>query len=621
MLEEGVYLADSLNLCLHSQLHFTHFPGETRKQLRLVSYTPQTTMPSHKRLVVLLSLTTLLLFSSFTLISTKKSAQNDNTANENDDEDLSFLEEPDEAATTAHHHADSNLPDPDGDDEDLELDEDDDNDYGDFSSYSPSHFEAEQPPWDVDDKDVVVLKERNFTTVIENNQYVMVEFYAPWCGHCQALAPEYAAAATELKNYGVVLAKIDATAEQEMAHEYDVQGFPSIFFFVDGEHKPYTGHRTKDGIVAWVKKKIGPGVYNISTADDAERILTSENKVVLAFLTTLVGSESEELAAASKLEDNVNFYQTVVPDVAKLFHIDPEAKRPALVLVKREDEKLSYFDGKFVKAEIADFVAINKLALVTTFSKETAPLIFESKIKKQLLLFVTKKNSDKFFPIFGEAAKLFKGKLVFVHVDMDNEDAGKPVASFFGITGKGPKVLAYIGNNDGRKFLYDGEVTVDNIKAFGEDFLHDKLKPFLKSDPVPETNDGDVKIVVGDNFDDIVLDESKDVLLEVYAPWCGHCQALEPTYNKLAKHLRGIESIVIAKMDGSTNEHPRIKTDGFPTILFFPAGKKSSDPITVDVDRTVAAFYKFLRKHASIPFKLKKPTSTSKAGSGLKDEL
>ncbi|XLU97599.1 hypothetical protein S245_011939, partial [Arachis hypogaea] len=337
-------------------------------------------MPSHKRLVVLLSLTTLLLFSSFTLTSTKKSSQNDNTANENDDEDLSFLEEPDEAATTAHHRADSNLPDPDGDDEDLELDEDDDNDYGDFSSYSPSHFEAEQPPWDVDDKDVVVLKERNFTTVIENNQYVMVEFYAPWCGHCQALAPEYAAAATELKNYGVVLAKIDATAEQEMAHEYDVQGFPSIFFFVDGEHKPYTGHRTKDGIVTWVKKKIGPGVYNISTADDAERILTSENKVVLAFLTTLVGSESEELAAASKLEDN------------------------------REDEKLSYFDGKFVKAEIADFVAINKLALVTTFSKETAPLIFESKIKKQLLLFVTKKNSDKFFPIFGEAAKLFKGK-------------------------------------------------------------------------------------------------------------------------------------------------------------------------------------------------------------------
>lgn len=48
-------------------------------------------------------------------------------------------------------------------------------------------------------------------------------------------------------------------------------------------------------------------------------------------------------------------------------------------------------------------------------------------------------------------------------------------------------------------------------------------------------------------------------VIQIYAPWCGHCQALEPTYNKLAKHLRDIESLVIAKMDGTTNEHPRAK--------------------------------------------------------------
>ena len=79
------------------------------------------------------------------------------------------------------------------------------------------------------------------------------------------------------------------------------------------------------------------------------------------------------------------------------------------------------------------------------------------------------------------------------------------------------------------------------------------------------------------------MDESKDVLLEVrnidclsclvfvkgltnvglkiqiYAPWCGDFQSLEPTYNKLAKHLCSTESIVIAKKDGTSNEHPRAK--------------------------------------------------------------
>ncbi|KAL6952694.1 Protein disulfide isomerase-like 1-4 [Sarracenia purpurea var. burkii] len=196
---------------------------------------------------------------------------------------------------------------------------------------------------------------------------------------------------------------------------------------------------------------------------------------------------------------------------------------------------------------------------------------------------------------------------------MDNEDVGRPVSDYFGVAGDAPRLVAYTGNDDAKKFVLDGELTLHRIKSFAEDFLEDKLKPFYKSDPIPQTNDGDVKIVVGDNFDEIVLDESKDVLLEIYAPWCGHCQALEPIYNKLAKHLRAIDSLVIAKMDGTTNEHPRAKADGFPTLLFFPAGNKSFDPISADTDRTVVAFYKFLKKHASIPFKLKKSASTQKS--------
>ncbi|XP_004295031.1 PREDICTED: protein disulfide isomerase-like 1-4 [Fragaria vesca subsp. vesca] len=520
---------------------------------------------------------------------------------DDDDEDLSFLEEP----TEQGHHA-PHYPDPD------QFDADSYDEADDFSDFDEGDQDAFKEP-EVDEKDVVVLKGANFSETIKKNRFVLVEFYAPWCGHCQALAPEYAAAATELKGGDVILAKVDATEENELSQEYDVQGFPTLFFFSDGVHKPYTGQRTKEAIVTWIKKKTGPGIANVTTVEDAERILTSETKFVVGFLNSLVGPESDELSAASRLDDDVNFYQTVDPKVAKLFHIDSDVKRPALVLIKKEDEKLSHFDGKFDKSAIAEFVFANKLPLVVTFTRENAPSIFESEIKKQLLLFATSKDSKKVLPEFVEAAKLFKGKLIFVFVETDNEDVGKPVSEYFGITGDAPTVLAYTGNDDARKFILDKEVTLANIKAFGEDFLEDKLKAFYKSDPIPETNDGDVKIVVGNNFDDIVLDESKDVLLEIYAPWCGHCQSLEPTYNKLAKHLRGIESIVIAKMDGTTNEHPRAKADGFPTLLFFPAGNKSFDPITVDSDRTVVAFYKFLKKHTSIPFKLQKPTSTPKS--------
>lgn len=542
-----------------------------------------------------------------------------------EDEDLSFLELQEQNDATSlddsdhhdHRHDYENYDD---------LDDDESAEYGD----DDGGYTAPE----VDETHVVVLKQSNFSEFIEKNKFVMVEFYAPWCGHCQALAPEYAAAATELKDEAVALAKVDAAEEAELGQKFDVQGFPTVYFFVDGVHKPYPGQRTKDAIVSWLKKKTGPGLHNITTTEEAEHILADEDKIVLGYLESLVGPDSDELSAASKLEDDVNFYQTTSLDVAKLFHIDPQTKRPSVVMIKKEAEKFNQFGGQFTKSAIAEFVFENKLPLVTNFTRESAPLVFENPIKKQLILFATSTDSEKFYPIFKEAVKFFKGKLVCVYVELDNEDVGKQVSEYFGVDGETPSVLAYTGNDDARKFLLDGEITIDNIKSFGEKFLGDNLKPFYKSDPIPEDNDGDVKIVVGNNLDEIVLDESKDVLLEIYAPWCGHCEALEPIYNKLGKHLKGIDSLVIAKMDGTTNEHPRAKSDGFPTILFFPAGNKSFDPITFEDDRTVVAFYKFLKKHASIPFKLQKPASAEKnttpatsashgdsSSSDVKDEL
>ncbi|KAJ0704954.1 putative protein disulfide-isomerase [Helianthus annuus] len=558
---------------------------------------------------LLLSLSILLL-----IISTASSKQPQDLEEE---EDLSFLEEAEHDDTESNHHG--------YDDHDFEnYDDLDDFETGEGEyEDSESVLEAE-----IDESDVVVLTASNFSDFVEKNRYVMVEFYATWCGHCMALKPEYAAAATELKAEEVVLAKVDAGEETELAQKYNVEGYPTLFLFVDGVHKPYNGARNKDAIVSWVKKKTGPGLHNVTTVEEAERILASESPIVVGYVENLAGPDSEELAAASKQEDEVSFYQTSNADVAKLFHINPQGKRPALVLLKNEDEKVSHFGGQFTRSEVAEFVYKNRHPLVIYFTRASASSVFENPIKNQVILFTTLNDTEKFLPMFQEAAKDFTGKALFVYVPMDEEDAGKPVAEYFGIDGDAPRVIAFTGNEDSRKFFLDGELTLNNIKSFGENFLQDNLKPFYKSDPIPETNDGDVKIVVGNNFDEIVLDESKDVLLEIYASWCGHCQALEPTYNKLAKHLRGIDSLVIAKMDGTTNEHPRAKSDGYPTLLFFPAGNKSFDPITVDTDRTVKAFYKFLKQHAAIPFKLQKPESTQKTEStqdssnkDLKDEL
>ncbi|KAI3862072.1 hypothetical protein MKX03_001515 [Papaver bracteatum] len=464
----------------------------------------------------------------------------------------------------------------------------------------------------VDEKDVIILKHKNFSKTVKKNRYVMVLFYEPWSKEYEALLPEYASAATELKGEAL-LAKVDATEVYALTKIYELEEYPSVLFFIDGVvQKRYLGKKTKDAIVAWVKKKSGPGIYNVTAIEDAKRILNTDDKLVMGFFDSLVGPNCDILAAVSRQEDYINFYQTSSPEVAEIFRIDPDVERPALVMLKKEAEKQVHFNGKFTKLAIAKFVSANKFPLVTRFSKESAQLIFENPVKNQIFLFATSSDSVKFIPEFEEAARFFKGKIIFIYVELDGEYVGVALSAFFGVNGRGLMVIAYTGTEDAKKYMFVGEVTLDNIKEFGKDFLEGKLPPFYKSDPIPEINDRDVKIVVGKNFDEIVLDESKDVLLEIHAPWCEHCQKLEPTYNELAKQLRGVNSIVIAKMDGSTNEHPRVKVEAFPTFFFFRAGNKNSDPITIDGSGSIDEITKYLKEHASIPFKArKKPSSSS----------
>lgn len=131
--------------------------------------------------------------------------------------------------------------------------------------------------------------------------------------------------------------------------------------------------------------------------------------------------------------------------------------------------------------------------------------------------------------------------------------------------------------------------------------LSGKLKPIVKSQPVPKNNKGPVKVVVGKTFDEIVMDTNKDVLIEFYAPWCGHCKKLEPDYLALGKKYKGEKNLVIAKMDATANDVPNdsYKVEGFPTIYFAPSNSKHEPVKFEGGDRTLEGFTKFLEKHAT----------------------
>lgn len=126
-----------------------------------------------------------------------------------------------------------------------------------------------------------------------------------------------------------------------------------------------------------------------------------------------------------------------------------------------------------------------------------------------------------------------------------------------------------------------------------DDFKANALKTYSKSAPAPSDNSKSVKVIVGDTFDDLVLNTDKHVLLEAYSPNCGHCKKLEPTYERLAFFLKDAPDLTIAKIDAVANEHESLRIKGYPTIKLYKRGNKDH-PIDYNGDHTLAALKKFL---------------------------
>lgn len=197
-------------------------------------------------------------------------------------------------------------------------------------------------------------------------------------------------------------------------------------------------------------------------------------------------------------------------------------------------------------------------------------------------------------------AETFKGKVNFATIDA--KAFGQHAGNLNLEVGKWP-AFAIQDTEKNQKFPFGAAGSVSDlaekaISQFVGDFVAGKVEPSVKSEPVPEKQDGPVTIVVAKNYQDVVIDSDKDVLLEFYAPWCGHCKALSPKYDQLGEMFKPYaDKIIIAKVDATENDIPD-EIQGFPTIKLFKAGAKGT-PIDYSGSRSVEDLAAFIRDNGS----------------------
>lgn len=432
--------------------------------------------------------------------------------------------------------------------------------------------------------EVYVLDDATFDDFVAAHPNLLAEFYAPWCGHCQSLEPEYAKAAQMVKEKGldVALTKIDATENSMLSQRFNIEGFPTLHWLKSGSQSiEYSGGMTANGIAKWVQKQMGESVGPISSVEQAKALEDEEVVVVGVFGDSQSEAALEYIKFAEGNYD-VDFYITTDAEAGKYL----SGGGDAVVILKQYDEGKAIHKGPFTMVDIESFVSSHWLPLVIELKEETSGKVFGGDVENHMML-LADLGSDVYKGLqacYKAAAEKFRGRLMFVVIDTAKSENEELVNYLVMAPVTEPLLMAVRFEEGAKKYMHVGELSCDSFVTFAERYLAGDVPETYASEDLPKNwDEGDLKVLVGSNYNTQVRQPGKHVFVKIYAPWCPHCQKMADDWMALAKHFADDPNVIVAEMDGTKNEAQDLVIEGFPTLRMYTEGQ-SGEREVLDYD-------------------------------------
>ncbi|CAD7957091.1 unnamed protein product [Amoebophrya sp. A120] len=361
-----------------------------------------------------------------------------------------------------------------------------------------------------DASDVVQMTSSNADEVL-SSEYVLVKFYAPWCGHCKSMAGDYIEAAAKLKEDGVVLAEVDATVETDLATTYKVEGYPTLYWFVKGQKKEYSGPRSADGIVEWVKGNMGPVVKTLTEAEIGEAL--KERKW------------SQGLVVAKGDKSLLESITEVATNTTMTHFVYSEAASTSVDLYRGTAESIKY-SGAFETAALDAWVKSERIPLFGQINEDNFELYVERASKGLFWVCLDpvtiEQQLTSVSPALVEAYKkqAAAGKDVFPFVWLDVAEFEAHAREELGCANYPTIVLQrgdLMGESEAKveKFVRSfsdepAKLTAEAVETFLGDIASGKLEPMPELDELDKLDEMDPE--EEDALDEDALPDSQEEL-------------------------------------------------------------------------------------------------------------
>nr|XP_010930795.1 protein disulfide isomerase-like 5-2 [Elaeis guineensis] len=243
------------------------------------------------------------------------------------------------------------------------------------------------------DGTVIELDESNFDSAIAAFDYILVDFYAPWCGHCKRLSPELDAAAPILAGLDkpIVIAKINADKYRKLATKHEIDGFPTLKIFMHGIPVEYTGPRKAELLVRFLKKFVAPDVSLLESDSAIHGFVEAAGTHFPIFIGFgLDESVIVELAVKYKKKAWFSIAKGFSEDIMVAYDFD---KVPALVSLHPKYKEQSVFYGPFEGQFLEDFIRQNQLPLTVPINPETLKLLTND--ERKIVLTIMEDETDE----------------------------------------------------------------------------------------------------------------------------------------------------------------------------------------------------------------------------------